>query len=309
MGWRSVIIANPAQLTLKDHALVVEQNDHRARVMLEDISVVLLEHAQVTLTVPLLSALAEHQIAVLTVNAAHLPNGVLLPYAQHSRALRVQRAQLALSRPNQKRVWQRLVHQKVSNQAAVLDICGEATVAKKLWRDASRVRSGDPDNIEAQSARRYFPALFGADFTRSDGRFFNHALNYGYAVCRGAIARSVAAFGFLPAFGVGHRSEQNAFNLADDLLEPFRPLVDLLVARSYSQEPDGGLSVEDKAQLVQILHQDIQLSSDGGRVERCSVLAAMEAVAKSLSRIIVKKLPPETLALPRAEPGAGASRS
>ena len=123
-------------------------------------------------------------------------------------------------------MWQSIVCAKVVNQASVLRWSGKTVQAATIFKMAERVRSGDPDNVEATAAQRYFPALFGETFVRrnEDGR--NAALNYGYAILRGAVARTLAVYGFLPAFGIHHRSALNAFNLADDLMEPFRPLVD-----------------------------------------------------------------------------------
>ncbi|OIQ75099.1 CRISPR-associated endonuclease Cas1 [mine drainage metagenome] len=310
MGWRSVVIANPAALSLEDRALVVAQNGNAARVMLEDISVLILDHAQISLTAPLLAACAEAHVAVLTVNAAHLPNGVLLPYHPHSRALKVMLAQLAQSAPDKKRLWQRIVRSKISNQAAVLDSAGMNDEAHLLRQLAHDTRSGDPDNHEAQAAQVYFRALVHARFTRGQERFYNAALNYGYAVIRAAIARTLTAYGFLPAFGLFHHNEQNSFNLADDLIEPYRQYVDAAVMRHYLDEPQRELLPADKARMVALLHEDVALTSHSAESGRCTLLAAIEATVSSLSGIVVQAAGHESLALPRLElaphQGAGA---
>lgn len=299
MGWRSVVIAKPAALTLEDRALAIAQDGNTARVMLEDISVLVLDHAQISLTAPLLSACAESQIAVLTVNASHLPNGVLLPYLPHSRALKVMTAQLALTQPARKRLWQRIVQFKIRNQAAILDRSAKVDDARRLRQLAGEVRSGDPDNCEAQAAQIYFRGLFNPQFHRGQMRFHNAALNYGYAVVRAAIARTLTGYGFLPAFGLFHRSEQNAFNLADDLIEPYRPLVDAGVLTHYQDEPDRDLEPTDKGRLVALLHEDVTLSSHSSEDGCCTVLAAIEATVSGLSGIVLNNLPQEYLALPR----------
>lgn len=301
MGWRSVVIANPAALTLEDRALLVEQNGNSARVMLEDISVLVLDHPQISLTAPLLSACAEAQIAVLTVNAAHLPNGVLLPYHPHSRALKVMTAQLALAQPDRKRLWQRIVQFKIRNQAAVLIRANQADDARHLQQLAHDVRSGDPDNHEAQAAQIYFRGIFNPQFHRGQSRFHNAALNYGYAVVRAAIARTLTGYGFLPAFGLFHHSEQNAFNLADDLIEPYRPLIDAGVMKLYPQEPDRDLEPADKGKLVALLHEDVALTSHSAEDGRCTVLAAIETTVSSLSGIVLQGATHEALALPRLD--------
>lgn len=280
MGWRSVVIGNPAQLDFHQRALRVRQDGNTAHVPLEDISIVLIEHPQVTLTSALLSALADAQIAVLTVGADHHPNGVLLPFLPHSRALKVMRAQLDTSQPTQKRLWQAIIQQKIRNQAAVLALHANADRDyRALLAMADDVRSGDTDNFEGQAAQRYFRALWGDNFTRNQPCFVNAALNYGYAVIRAAIARSLVAYGFLPAFGIHHRSEQNAFNLADDLIEPYRPLVDAHVLKNWPLVPERELSPKDKQQLVALLHRDIATTS-----ARQTLLAAIDATVVSLSQ-------------------------
>lgn len=299
MGWRSVVIANPAALMLEDRALAITQGGNTARVMLEDISVLVLDHPQISLTAPLLSACAEAQIAVLTVNAAHLPNGVLLPYLPHSRALKVMSAQLALTQPERKRLWQRIVQFKIRNQAAVLTRSGQPDEARRLEQLAREVRSGDPDNCEAQAAQIYFRGLFDPQFHRGQSRFHNAALNYGYAVVRAAIARTLTGYGFLPAFGLFHHSEQNAFNLADDLIEPYRPLVDAAVLAHYPEEPDRELEPADKGRFVALLHEDVTLSSHSTEEGNCTLLAAIEATVSGLSGIMLQNAPHERLALPR----------
>lgn len=301
MSWRSVVIANPAALTLEDRALTIAQGGNTARVMLEDINVLVLDHPQISLTAPLLSACAEAQIAVLTVNDSHLPNGVLLPHLPHSRALKVMTAQLALSQPARKRLWQRIVQFKIRNQSALLARVDKGDDARRLQQLARDVRSGDPDNYEAQAAQVYFRSLINPQFNRTQIRFYNAALNYGYAVVRASIARTLTSYGFLPAFGLFHHSEQNAFNLADDLIEPYRPLVDATVLTHYPEEPDRDLAPTDKARLVALLHEDVTLSSHSAEDGRCTLLAAIETTISGLSGIVLQDAPHERLALPRLD--------
>lgn len=284
MTWRSVVITNPARLSFKNRAMVVEQQGDAASVPLEDIAVLVLDTPQVVLTSQLLSACMQAGIVVMTVNSMHTPNGVLMPYLQHSRALKVMRLQMGLSVPAQKRIWQGIVRQKLRNQAAVLAFRESHDAARHLFYLADQVRSGDTDNFEAQGAGMYFPALFYKGFTRVRDCFYNAALNYGYSIVRSALARSLVAYGFLPAFGVHHRSELNAFNLADDLIEPYRPLVDAWVVKNYPLEPERELNPQDKATLVSILHVDAPRLR-GDEIEGSStVLALIEATAISLSQ-------------------------
>lgn len=286
MGWRSVVISQGASLSFKDKALCVKQEEVDARVPLEDISVIVIDNPQVTLTSALLCACADQQIAVITVGSDHHPNGVLLPFSPHSRALKTLRAQLEMRVPTRKQLHQLIVQQKIRNQSVLLGQYDQKEAAAKLARLCAKVRSGDPDNYEAQAAQNYFRPLFGADFRRSQERFYNATLNYGYAVLRAALARTLVGYGFVPALGLFHDNEQNSFNLADDLIEPFRPILDWWVLRHFPQEDEGELGRLEKATLVSLLHQDISLTSHNADSGRCTVLAAIEAVVVSLSRIL-----------------------
>lgn len=284
MAWRNIMITRPSRLRLQNRALVVEQDDGAVQVPLEDISVLLIEHAQVNLTAQVLSACAAHQIAVITVGDDHHPNGVLLSHLPHSRALKVMRAQLDMSQPARKRLWQGIVQQKIHNQAGTLKRHGHGTLAHRLDALARSVRSGDTGHAESQASQVYFPALFGKGFTRQQERFHNAALNYGYSVIRAALARSLVAYGFLTAFGLHHHNEQNAFNLADDLIEPFRPLLDAHVLAQFPQEDGEKLLPAHKASLVSFLHQDITLADPSGTRGNTTLLAAVDAVVMSLSQ-------------------------
>lgn len=196
MAYRCVIVSNPAHISTRSEQLVVE-TDERHTVPIEDISALMLESRRATLSAAALSALAQNGTAVFVCDEKHLPCGVLLPYAQHSRQLAAARAQLSLTLPAKKRFWQQLVTAKIDNQAECLALCGKTQEAAFLHSRARAVTSGDKDNLEAAAAAYYFPALFGTGFTRSadDGR--NAALNYGYAILRGLcrpLRRSLRAF-------------------------------------------------------------------------------------------------------------------
>lgn len=230
-----------------------------AMIPVEDIDTVLIENRQSTVTTALLSALAAQGAALFVCDEKHMPNAVLLPFHQHSRQSEVLQAQLDLTKPTQKRVWQQIVTAKLLNQATCLQLQKQLEPARYLQVMAKSVRSGDEGGAEATAAAYYFPHLFGKGFTRkNDDDVRNAALNYGYAILRGCIARSLAAYGFLPAFGVHHHSALNQFNLADDLIEPFRPLVDLFVARTI-EAPDELFTPTLRRQLYNLVNYDIEL--------------------------------------------------
>jgi len=290
MAWRSVVIGNPARLKLKHSALVVEQDAGTVSIPMEDIAVLVIDHPQVTITSQLLSACADHQFAVITVDQTHIPNGILLSYLPHSRALKVMRQQLAMSQPQKKRLWQIIIKQKLLNQACLLRHHKQRETATRLEQLANRVKSGDPDNFEAYGAQIYFPTLFGDAFTRNDDIVANGVLNYGYSIIRSAVARSLVGYGFLPAFGLHHCNEQNAFNLADDLMEPYRPIVDrLALDLCVGVDGEEELNSSIKAKLVAVLHQDAP------RVEGCvmsgqsTILSLIDATVISLGQCILNE--------------------
>lgn len=278
MTWRSVMISRPATLRRDKFALLVEQ-EQDARVPFEDIAVIVLNHREITLTHSVLSACGEYGIGLFSTGPTHHPNGVFLPFLPHSRATRMLRLQLALGRPAAKRAWQTLIQAKIQNQASCLKLAEKPGV-ERLESLARRVRSGDPDNLESQASAVYFRVLFGNDFHRGQPRWINAALDYGYAVFRAAIARGLVAHGFLPALGLFHASEQNAFNLADDLIEPYRPLVDLHVSKHSLGHGVDDLLPMDKVPLVSLLNVDMAMPRG-----TMSALTSIEQAVESLARL------------------------
>ncbi|WP_211091416.1 type II CRISPR-associated endonuclease Cas1 [Pseudothauera rhizosphaerae] len=277
MVWRSVMISRPARLRREHFSLAIDQEE-TAFVPLEDIAVIVLNHQEITLTHPVLSACAEYGIGLYATGRNHQPAGVFLPFLSHSRTTRMLRKQLDITRPTAKRAWASIVRRKIENQATCLRLCGKPG-EDRLASYARRIRSGDPDNLEAQAAAFYFVQLFGSDFHRSDERWMNAALDYGYAVLRGAIARGLIAHGLHPTIGLFHGSEQNAFNLADDLIEPFRPLVDLHVVK-HTASTEGDLIPADKQALIALLNVDVAMPQG-----KMSVLSAIEYAVESLVRV------------------------
>lgn len=271
------MISRPAKLRREHYSLAIEQYE-TAYVPFEDIAVIVLNHREISLTHPVLSACGEYGISLFATSDTHHPSGVFLPFLTHSRTTRWQRLQLALPRPVAKQTWASIVRRKIANQAACLQIAG-LDGADRLSAYAQRVRSGDSSRIEGQAAAFYFPRLFGPGFQRNQERWINAALDYGYAVLRGTIARGLVAHGLLPSLGLFHASEQNAFNLADDLIEPFRPLVDLYVIQN--RHPDNAeLTPADKAALIGLLNVDVSMPSGV-----MSALNAIEAAVESLAAV------------------------
>lgn len=192
MGWRSVMISRPAKLRREHFSLAIEQ-EQTAFVPFEDIAIIVLNHREILLTHPVLSACADYGIGLYATGDNHQPNGVFLPFLSHSRTTRLMRKQMDISRPLAKQAWASIVRRKIENQAAVLRFCAKNGV-ERVDSYARRVRSGDTENLEGQAAAFYFTQLFGQGFYRAEERWVNAALDYGYAVLRGAIARGLVAW-------------------------------------------------------------------------------------------------------------------
>ena len=279
MAWRGVHITQPSRLSLADGQIVVARDDGDVRLPIEDVAWLVIDTPQVVLSTSLITACMDAGMAIVTTDRTHTPSGMLLPFHRHHRQAEVAVLQTNISAPLKKRIWQTVVQTKIANQAAALTQCGQN--ASALLAMARLVGSGDPGNTEARAARAYWPRLF-ADFIREDGTDKRNALlNYGYAVIRSCVARALVAVGLIPAFGVNHASMSNAFNLADDLVEPFRPYVDRLVWRITDQgrNRSGETTVEERRVLASVPTEETQL---GG--ETVTLLVATERTAESLVR-------------------------
>lgn len=275
MAYRNVMITTPCRISCKQDQLLV-QGDVSASFPIEDLLSVLIESRQCTITTAALSALAKEGVAVFTCDEKHIPCAVTLPFSRHSRQLEVTHQQLNWTVSEKNRWWQQIVQAKIRNQAECLALCGRCEKVVILRKRSDAVRRGDSENIEATAAAIYFPALFGEGFTRgAEADTRNAALNYGYAILRGCMARCLAVYGFIPWMGLHHESTLNAWNLADDMMEPYRPVVDLFVAAQVGS--NASLDARLKSWLFNLLNMDIR---SGG--QRHSVAYAMERQTQSL---------------------------
>ena len=254
MAWRVVAIENPTRLSLRDNQLVIAQ-DVEATLPIEDLDTLVLDSYGITTTANLLTALATKSTTTVICDEKPLPASVLLPYSQHSRQAKVSRQQLAMSQPLKKQLWQRVVEQKIVNQADVLRMVGLDDMS--IRKHASDVKSGDTSNRESIAARIYFDQLLD-DATRRKPIWHNAALNYGYAMVRSHIARHIAARGLVASQGIFHHNELNSFNLADDLIEPYRAAVDLYVLEKVAPlhvgDRDASLTKHDRQIIIDILN-------------------------------------------------------
>ena len=262
-AWRTILITKPCRLSMKNLQLVYEPKDEPSvRVPMEDITVIVLESNQASMTVALLSMCAEKNIALFSCDAYHMPNGLFMPFHQHSRLSQISHIQRDMKLPLKKQIWQKIITQKISNQAQLLRYFKKDDFQVSVL--VNKVKSGDSENLEALAARRYWGVLFD-DFVRDQKAFDprNIALNYGYSIVRGAIARSLVSYGLLPTFGVFHNSDLNAYNLADDMIEPLRPMVDMVVKKlELNDALDVHLGREVKSALLNVLIMEMKFNNE-----------------------------------------------
>ncbi len=259
----SEISREPAHLTVRLDQLVLERDGQTVgSIPCEDIGVVMVDHAGTTYTHSALAGLAAADAVVVICGRDHLPAGILLPLADHTQVVWRIRDQLAVSKSAQKQLWKQIVQAKIRAQAANLS---PGPARTRLLTLARGVRSGDPANAEAQAAGVYWSAVFeGIAFRRHRyGEGPNPLLNYGYAVLRAAIARAIVAAGLLPALGLHHANRSNAFCLADDLIEPLRPLVDRRV-KELLENGATELDQPTKASLLDILTWEVSVGNHAG---------------------------------------------
>ena len=265
---------------------VLEKGEELGRVPLDDITALILSGPQITLSKNLMVELAERKAIIVTCGRNWHPISISLPFGVHYEAAGILRDQIDASQPLYKRLWQQIVQAKIDNQAAVLRRHGgEARIINELVVLRRRVRSGDPDNMEAQAARRYWPALMGPDFRRDrHSGDVNALLNYGYTILRAATARAVCGSGLHPSLGIHHGTRVNPFALVDDLMEPFRPLVDA-VARGISEEQTE-VDAPHKRALAAVLREDMLLETGLSPVANC-----LTRLARSLAASLASKRP------------------
>lgn len=237
-----------------------EKSGKVGRVPLDDIAAVIISTPGCSVSTVLIDQLCQRNVPLVICGENYLPSSFTLPLQGYGRQFRVMRAQAALSEPRRKRVWQKIVRAKIKNQAEVLERSGQSP--KPLLRIAGKVRSGDPDNCEAQAARLYWQHLFGADFRRDRAApGLNAALNYTYAIVRACVARGVSGAGLHPSFSLHHKNPQNPLNLVDDLMEPFRPVTDCVI-HQCGEAVKGEIDPEIKSRLAAVTALTIPLADE-----------------------------------------------
>lgn len=290
---QTLMFTSPVALSLKYGQLVVrslEDNKTLTRPV-EDIGIVIIDNQQVSLTIPLLNELAENNVAVIICDKKQMPQAMLQPLVGNSTLQESYKYQIDATAPLKKQIWKQLVEAKIKNQAALLDRVGKE--GKMLKPFYSNVKSGDTDNREGAAARVYWTQLFENGFKRErEGDSPNQFLNYGYTILRAAVARALVGSGLYPAFGVFHRNRYNAFPLADDVMEPYRPFVDEVVRSLYLDDEVTDLDQYVKSKLLRVLFSDVKI----GKMTR-PLEVALSITTASLVKVF--KGNSQKLSLPR----------
>lgn len=262
---QTLMFTSPVHLSLKNHQLVIDFKEEKASVTrpIEDIGFVVIEHPQVSITVPVLNELAENNVSVIFCDEKKMPKTMLMTLEGNSTLQESYKFQIEASTPTKKNIWKQLVESKIRNQAVLLNKVGkQGDVLKPFYMN---VKSGDTDNREGVAAKEYWRLLFDEGFKRkSEGETPNNLLNYGYTILRAAVARALVGTGLYPAFGVFHRNRYNAFPLADDMMEPYRPFVDEIVYHLYYDGAVSELDTQSKGVLLRVLFSDVKM----GKVTR-----------------------------------------
>ncbi|MBU8884177.1 type II CRISPR-associated endonuclease Cas1 [Kaistella sp. DKR-2] len=279
---RSIYIGNPAYLKLKDEQMCImepESGQMKGKVPVEDLGLLMLDHFQITISHQLIQKMMGNNVVVISCDAHHLPHGIMLPLHGHSEHSDRVKSQLEASEPLKKQLWKQTIECKIENQKEVLRRLGN--YYEPMTGYQSSVKSGDITNMEGIAAQHYWKYLISLDFLRQRfGDSPNQFFNFGYAVLRSIVARAIVETGLLPVLGIFHKNKYNPYCLADDMMEPYRPFIDLLVMSWLNRYPESDqLTKEFKAHILEIATKDIKI--DG---KTRPLMVAVKTTASSLYR-------------------------
>ena len=257
---RTLYFGNPAYLHLKDNQLVIKtkygEDEKQTSRPIEDIGVVILDNGQITISHNAIKALQDNKVVIISCDDTHMPHSLMLPMEGHTEQSQRYGIQLQASVPLKKNLWQQTIVAKINNQKKVLQKLNKPY--KRLEVLVRRVQSGDPENVEGQAAAYYWRSYLDGFVRDRYGEPPNNLLNYGYAVLRALVARALVSSGLLLTIGIHHHNKYNAYCLADDIMEPLRPFVDLIVHNMYyKEEMDSFLTVEGKSRLLKLPEIDV----------------------------------------------------
>ncbi|MFV0571085.1 MAG: type II CRISPR-associated endonuclease Cas1 [Xanthomarina gelatinilytica] len=275
---KSVLIEQKSKVTCKNLQLHIKTEKREASIPIEDIGFLVIDNPEVYISITAFNLLVDNNTAVIICNAKHLPNGMFLNLNSHHIQQEIFKHQINASMPLKKQLWQQTIIEKIKNQGQLLETITKSK--NKFDFLASKVLSGDTTNIEAVAANFYWKSFFDNSFKRERfGDYPNNFLNYGYAILRAATARALSGGGLLNTLGIHHKSKYNAFALADDIMEPFRPIVDEAVYTIMQHYDEQELNTEIKSVLLQILTRTVYF-----KTEKSPLMVALQKTASSLQQ-------------------------
>ena len=275
---KSILLENKASLTTKNLQLVIKTDSKESTIPIEDIGFLVIDNPEVYISIPTLNLLVENNTSVIICNTNHLPNGMFLNLNSHHIQQEIFKNQINATVPLKKQLWQQTIVEKISNQGILL----ETITSKKNNFEflASKVLSGDTSNMEGVAAGFYWKSFFEIKFKRERfGDYPNNFLNYGYAILRAATARALSGSGLLNTLGIHHKSKYNAFALADDIMEPYRPIVDEKVFELMQKYEEQELNTKIKSELLQLLTRTVYFKE-----EKSPLMVALQKTASSLQQ-------------------------
>lgn len=275
---RTLFFTNKCSLTTKNEQLLIKTPIKTTTVPIEDIGFLVIENQELYISIPTISKLSNNNVSVIFCNNKHMPQSMLLNLESHHIQHQHFKNQINASEPLKKQLWQQIIKAKISNQAAVLEILNKNNNPLKYY--ASKVLSGDTDNREAVAAAYYWKHIFDFDFKRErNGNYPNLFLNYGYIVLRAAVARALSGSGLLNTLGIHHHNKYNAFCLADDIMEPYRPLIDMKVLEIIKNFDEHDLITPIKAELLKVLTQTVFFDD-----KKSQLMVALSTTTSSLQQ-------------------------
>lgn len=275
---KAILIENKSAISTKHNQLVIENELRKGVIPIEDIGFLVIDHQETYMSLPAMNALIDNNAAVIICGRNHLPNGLFLNLNSHHIQQELFKNQIEASGPLKKQLWQQTIIEKIKNQGILLEkITGKKNQFEFL---ASKVLSGDTSNMEGVAAQHYWKSFFEQEFKRERfGDYPNNFLNYGYALLRAATARALSGSGLLNTLGIHHKSKYNAFALADDIMEPFRPMVDQKVYELMQTYEEQELNTVLKAALLEVLTQTVYFKE-----EKSPLMVALQKTASSLQQ-------------------------
>jgi len=275
---KTVLIENKSAITSKNLQLVIKSEIRESCIPIEDIGFLVLDNAEIYISITAMNLMIENNTSVIICGKNHLPNGMFLNLNSHHIQQEIFKNQIDASIPLKKQLWQQTIVEKIKNQGFLLQ---KITAKNNSFEFlASKVLSGDTTNMEGVAAQQYWKSFFELDFKRERfGDYPNNFLNYGYAILRAATARSLSGSGLLNTLGIHHKSKYNAFALADDIMEPFRPLIDEKVFEIMQQYDEQELNTKIKSELLQVLTRTVYFKE-----EKSPLMVALQKTASSLQQ-------------------------